>query len=219
MFCNSVRFWPTGDKILTAVGFTGHLRDERGSVLGDSLLVTIMKTLHTPAIILTALCVGFQIFLFYSEALLPERMASHFSGGGEPNGWMSCSTDLFLFGALGAGLPLLFFILALVTRFIPAQFINLPHREYWLSPERRGETSTFITRQMLWMGCLMVLFLALTIEANRLTPVHLPMDLFLTMLGGFLVGIGVWRVVFIRHFAKAPKSTEPMPIGDGHSAS
>jgi hypothetical protein len=36
-----------------------------------------------------------------------------------------------------------------------------------------------------------------------MTPVHLPMDLFLTMPGGFLVAVGVWSIIFIRHFAKA----------------
>jgi uncharacterized membrane protein len=166
-----------------------------------------MKTLRTPAIILTALCAGFVIYLVYSAALLPERMATHFSGDGKPNGWMNRSTDLIVFGALGVGMPLLFVIISLAARFIPARFFNIPHREYWLSPERRTETSTYISRQLLWMGCLVVLFLAgmhyLTIQANRMTPVHLPMDLFLMMLGGFVVGVGVWSFIFIRHFAKA----------------
>ncbi len=165
-----------------------------------------MKTLRTPAIILTALCVGFELFLFYSAKLLPERMASHFGGDGRADGWMSRSGDLLVLGALGVALPVLFYILSFVTRIIPARFVNLPHREHWLSPERRVETSAYISRQMLWMGCLMVLFLAgvhcLTIQANRMTPVHLPMDLFLALLGGFLAGVGVWSVVFIRHFWK-----------------
>ena len=165
-----------------------------------------MKTLRTPAIILTALCIGFEIFLLYSTTLLPERTASHFGGDGRADGWMSRASDLLILGALGAGMPLLFLGLSLATRFMPARWVNIPHREYWLSPERRTETSTFISRQMLWMGCLMILFLAgihcLTIQANRMTPARLPMSLFLTLLGGFLAGVGVWSVVFIRHFAK-----------------
>jgi len=165
-----------------------------------------MKKLRAPALVLTALCLGFLIFLGCSKTLLPERMASHFGGHGEANGWMSRTGDLFILGVTGVGLPLLFVILALVTPLIPPRFVNLPHREYWLSPAHRAETSTFITRQMLWMGCLMVLFLAgihyLTIEANRLTPVHLPMNLFLTMLGGFLVALAAWSFHLIRHFSK-----------------
>jgi uncharacterized membrane protein len=166
-----------------------------------------MKTLRTPAIILAALCVGFLIYLVYSAALLPERMATHFGGDGKPNGWMSRSADLVIFGALGVGLPLFFVVISIVIRFLPPRFINLPHREYWLSPERVLQTSAFITRQLLWMGCMTVLFLAgihyLTIQANRMTPAHLPMDLFLTMLSTFLVGVGIWTFVFFRHFAKA----------------
>jgi uncharacterized membrane protein len=166
-----------------------------------------MKALRTPAIILAALCVGLLVYLVYSASLLPERMATHFGVDGQPDGWMSRSADLVFFGALGVGLPLLFVAISIVTRFIPARFFNIPHREYWLSPERRAETCTYISRQLLWMGCLMILFLAgvryLTIQANRMTPVHLPMDLFLAMLGVFLVAVGVWIIIFIRHFTKA----------------
>jgi hypothetical protein len=58
------------------------------------------------------------------------------------------------------------------------------------------------------MGCLMVLFLAgihyLTILANRATPPHLPMGLFLTLIGGFLSGVVAQSIFFIRHFLKTP---------------
>jgi uncharacterized membrane protein len=167
-----------------------------------------MKTLQIPALMLTALCAAFLLFLAYSAPLLPERMASHFGGSGQANGWMNRDTDLCILGTVGVGMPLLFFILGLVIRLVPDQFINLPHREYWLSPEQRAATSEFISRQMLWMGCLMILFLAgihyLTILANRLTPARLPMDLFLALLGGFLAAVAGWVIHLIRHFAKVP---------------
>jgi hypothetical protein len=192
-------------------GRGSHLRSCRATLRQAALerwaAYTIMKTLRTPAIVLTALCASFLIYLVYSAVLLPERMATHFGCDGQPDGWMSRSADLVIFGVLGIGLPLLFAGSSIVTRFLPPWFINISHREYWLSPERLPQTRAYIARQLLWMGCLMVLFLAgmhyLTIQANRITPAHLPMDLFLTVLGGFLAGVGIWSFIFIRHFTKA----------------
>ena len=167
-----------------------------------------MKKNAVPLAVLGLLCAGYLIFIAGSASLLPERMATHFGGGGEANGWMSRSADLVFFGGLGVGLPLFFIILSLMTGWVPARFVNLPHREYWLSPERRAQTRAYISRQTIWMGCLTVLFLAgihyLTILANRATPPHLPMGLFLALTGGFLSGVVAWSIVFTRHFLKTP---------------
>jgi uncharacterized membrane protein len=165
-----------------------------------------MKNNAVPLVVLGLFCAGYLIFIAGSAPLLPERVAAHFSGGGEANGWMSRSTDLIIFGGLGVGLPLFFVILSLLTGIIPARFVNLPHREYWLSPERRAQTCAYISRQMIWMGCLMLLFLAgihcLTIQANHVTPPHLPMGLFVALTGCLLAGVAAWSIVFIRHFTK-----------------
>ena len=167
-----------------------------------------MKKNCIPILGLGLLCAGYLIFIAGSASLLPERMATHFGGGGEANGWMSRSADLVFFGGLGVGLPLFFIVLSLVIGLVPTRFVNLPHREYWLSPERREQTRAYISRQMIWMGCLMVLFLAgihcLTILANRATPPHLPMGLFLMLTGGFQSGVVGWSIVFTRHFLKTP---------------
>jgi len=167
-----------------------------------------MKKNAVPFIVLGLVCAGYLIFIAGSASLLPERVATHFGGGGEANGWMSRSMDLVFFGGLGVGLPLFFIVLSLAAGLLPARFVNLPHREYWLSPERRAQTRAYISRQMIWMSCLMVLFLAgihcLTILANRVTPPHLPMGLLLALTGGFLSGVTAWSIVFTRHFLKTP---------------
>jgi uncharacterized membrane protein len=165
-----------------------------------------MKTNILLLIVLGLLCAGYLIFIAASASLLPERMAVHFGADGEANGWMSRSADLILLGGLGVGMPLLFVALSLLTGLIPARFVNIPHREYWLSPERRAQTRAYISRQMIWMSCLMVLFLAgihgLTIQSNHVTPPHLAMNLFWTLVVGFLAGVASWSIIFIRHFTK-----------------
>jgi serine/threonine-protein kinase len=165
-----------------------------------------MKTLRMPTLIFLACCIGLLAYLACSAPLLPERMATHFGAGGQPNGWMKRSTYLAFFGAVGVGLPLLFVAFSLIVRFVPVQFINIPDREYWLGPEHREETSAYISQQLLWVGCLQVLFLGgshfLTIQANHSAPVRLPMAGFLTVLGCFVAANAIWAFTFIRHFRK-----------------
>jgi len=119
---------------------------------------------------------------------------------------MSRSSALMFFEIMGLGIPIFFVGIGLLTALVPAGLVNLPHREYWLAPERRAQTRAYISCQMAWMGCLALLFFAgiycLTIRANHLTPPHLPMNLFLPLVVGFLAAVAAWTVIFMRHFAK-----------------
>lgn len=167
-----------------------------------------MKKHTVPRAVLFLLCVGYLILVIRSAPLLPERVATHFSGSGEADGWMSRSSDLIFMGILGVGLPLFFVVISLVVGWIPDQLVNLPHRDYWLSPEHRAETHAYISNRMIWMGCLVVLLFAgihcLMIQANRMAPPHLPMIPFLILMGMFLAGMLIWIIAFIRRFAKIP---------------
>jgi len=150
--------------------------------------------------------VGFLVWIACSAAWLPERVAVHFGSSGEANGWMTRSSHLLSIGGLGVGVPLLFAGLVLLIGWIPAQFINVPRRDYWLAPEREAETRGLILRGLLWLGCLMVVFFSgiqfLLVQANQVTPAHWPMQWGLPVTGGFLVGVGLWLAYFIGYFAK-----------------
>lgn len=166
-----------------------------------------MKRNLVPVLALVLLSVGYMVLVAGSASLLPERVAIHFGRGGEVDRWTSRSQTIGFFEVLTV-VPLIFVVLALVLRWSPTGAFNLPHRDYWLAPERRAQTVSLISRQLVWLSCFMVLFLAgiygLTIQANRLTPARLPMDLFLPLLGGFLAGVIIWSIVFVRHFTKVP---------------
>lgn len=165
-----------------------------------------MKSSRVSVFVLAGLCVVFLVYLVLSAPLLPERVATHFGGGGRPNGWMSRSSHLLFLGAIGVGLPLLFAGIARLIKLSPTRFLNIPHREYWLSPERRSETCAYVSRQLLWLACLMVVFFTgiqyLTIQANRMSPVRLPMELFLPLVGAFVLSLGAWVIALIWRFAK-----------------
>jgi uncharacterized membrane protein len=125
---------------------------------------------------------------------LPDLVASHFSAGGRPDAWMSRPANAAftlggaaLVAALCAG-PLY------LTRLLPDSTINIPNRAYWLAPDRRDEAHCRMLAFGLWLAALSVgLFIGLhllTVRANRLQPVHLPMTYGLGLVAAFLLGVG-----------------------------
>src|SRR5882724_4015238 len=73
---------------------------------------------------------------YYSQ--LPDVVQSHFNREGMPNGWQS--KPVFFFFFLGATViaTLITFGLPAIIRSMPTEIINLPHKAYWLSPQRRS---------------------------------------------------------------------------------
>jgi hypothetical protein len=165
-----------------------------------------MRKSAAPLVVLAILCLAYSAFLSWSAGQLPDPVAMHFGFGGQPDRWTTRSFAVGLMRGFGLGLPLLMVVVAVAIRFLPAGSINMPNREYWLAPERRGATYDLIAGQLLWLACLQVAFLAglqwLTITANNSNPVRLPTQLFLTLLGAFLACVAVWIVTFVRRFRR-----------------
>ncbi len=162
--------------------------------------------LRIPATLLVVILFSFLVYLFSAGSSLPDPVATHFGGDNMPNDYMSRSAVIAIFGALGIALPLFLILVAATIRFLPAQFVNIPHREYWLAAERKSETMMFIAQHILWLSCLIVLFLSgtfhLIIRANAVTPVQLPTQLTWIVVGCFLAGLAAWCIVLVHHFGK-----------------
>ena len=107
--------------------------------------------------------------------------------------------------------PLFLIGIGLVTSIMPAGSINLPHRDYWLAPERRRETNRYLARHMAWFACAMTaFFIALNwfvVEANRRTPPRLVTSVWF-LFGPFLVFVLAWIVVLIAHFSRLPSEED-----------
>jgi hypothetical protein len=77
------------------------------------------------------------------------------------------------------------------------------------------QTCAYISRQLLWLACLEVVCFGgiqhLTIQANRMSPVRLPIELFLGIVSPFGFALVLWIIVFVRHFAK---TAEPAAGGN-----
>jgi len=96
---------------------------------------------------------------------------------------------------------------SLLPRVLPVSLINLPHRDYWLAPERAHDSLVFLSEQGLWFGCILVVFLAavdgMLVRANAVSPPAFPSALFIGMLILFFCAIALWALRMTRRF-RAP---------------
>lgn len=111
-----------------------------------------MKSSYGAAFVLLLLYAFFLGYWAWSGTQLPDRLATHFNGSGEPNGWMSRSASQTFMLVFGFLFPLFIILVCSATRFLPVSLINIPNRQYWLAPERRIEASNYLFRQSLWLA-------------------------------------------------------------------
>jgi uncharacterized membrane protein len=141
---------------------------------------------------------------------LPERVATHFNGSGQPDAWMSRGrqtawhivTVLFLTGVFQG--------IALLQPRLPKEYVNIPHRDYWLAPERAAATHAWIAGVVLLMGCaVMVFFLVLfhLIYQANLSPRPRLDGTVWYLTGALLVSIAVTIIALTRRFPRPPPAS------------
>ena len=150
------------------------------------------------------------LMMAYYYPQMPQRMASHFAADGRVNGWQSRDAFFVLVLLVTSTSAIVGF---LAPRQIAARSnarINLPHRDYWLAPERRERTMRFISATMAWFACGILLVLVsgtfLALRANLAPDHRFNSEAMLVVLGGFLLGLLGLLVGLVRHFRKVPAS-------------
>ena len=145
-------------------------------------------------------CVLAFMMLNHVSGQLPERVASHFGAGGAADGWMTRGGYLRTFAWIVAGTSALFAACAWFTPRIPSGGVNLPERDYWLAPERRGQTNRRIQDYLLGMAAATnVLYLAmlqLTVVANAMAEPRLGPAFWVTM-AVYMGFVLVWTVRWV----------------------
>jgi uncharacterized membrane protein len=140
------------------------------------------------------LTIGARVAMVWDR--LPPVMASHFGAGGRPDGWMPRGTFFGLMSAIGLGLPLLFFFSEKWMKAIPTRLVNIPNREYWLTPERTNEALGKLGSFMAWYGLTLSVFMAFVLELtirSNLNRAPFDSSAMLIGLGGlFAVSIGMF---------------------------
>jgi serine/threonine-protein kinase len=165
------------------------------------------RSLLWPFALLAGAWLAFAIYVWLSAGQLPERVATHFGANGMPNGWQTHTGYLEFTLLFGAGVPAFILGTFVLIRRMNGWGLNIPHKDYWLAPERRQETFDFVQRQGVWLALqLIALFTAMhysIVAANAHAPARLPME-FAVFTGAFLIATIVWGTKFIAHFSRKP---------------
>jgi len=164
-----------------------------------------MKTSY--ALFLAAL-VATAAFVLATTSGLPGRVGTHFGPGGAADGWMTRDGyRLYMLAFVLLFVPFIVAMVGILPRLFP-RLVNLPHREYWLAPERSEATFAFLAGHACGFGVLTLGLLAgvhwLLLDANRASPPHLATAPFVALLATFFVLLAAWMVALLRRF-RAPR--------------
>lgn len=181
-----------------------------------------MKSIRTPAIVLGLLYLGFVAYLVFSATQLPDRLASHFNAQGLPDGWMGRADYLRFMAIFGFGFPAFIVGISSLFRLFP-QGINLPHRDYWLAPERRADTYAYLHRLGLWYACMCLCFVVglhfFVVQANRVPNAHLSNNMIVGLAGGWIAGSNLLVLSMVLHFSVVKDVDDRQPRVDSASRS
>jgi hypothetical protein len=165
-----------------------------------------MRPAYVPAVAFLVLVALFVAFVLSSASSLPSTVATHFSGSGRPNSWMSASGYIRFIIAFGVGLPLFMVAIFYALRWLPPSLINLPRKDFWFAPERLPETRRYFFSSGLWLGCMMLLLMTglhfTVVRANEVTPPQLAPKYAFVLMIIFLAGLAVWMIAFLRRFLR-----------------
>ena len=154
------------------------------------------------------LVAGAAAFVGLTSISLPDVVASHFAADGRANGSMSRGAYEGVMLAVVIGLPALLTGVSYFALGAPNARINLPNRDYWLAPERRAETVSYLRAQLARFNAVLLVFLCyvhwLVVRANAIQPPHLSAPWINVGLAGFAVFAIVWIRLMVRRFSNRP---------------
>lgn len=160
-----------------------------------------------PKAIAIFLISGFAGQIVYYYPNLPEKVASHFNAGGAADGWLSKDSYLIFQLVLLAFAAFFAFIFPILLGRTPAHLINIPHKDYWLAPERRRETLSILRGRSEWFAIALCALLIginqLVIQANLANRDLSPASWLL--IGAFLLFVIIWSIRLCRNFNKILK--------------
>lgn len=139
---------------------------------------------------------------------MPAVMASHFDTRGVANGWQSKNAFFAVLATVTALAAVLVLVVPRIVTILPAQYVNLPNKEYWLAPERVRDSREFMMQWFGWFGCALyaVLCFAFDYAVKSNLPgaqPSSPTGLF-GVLGAFAVFSVVASLRFMKRFGKTP---------------
>src|SRR5262249_61256788 len=137
-------------------------------------------------VILSVLALVGTLFILFTIGQLPERVASHFGSDDDPDAWMTRNGYLFFILSLVLVYPgLIGFLIGFLPRVRP-EWVNFPNRDYWLAPQRRGDSLEFFFAPGGWFSFLLFflvfgIYWTILFGNGRVTP-PMPIKIFSSLL-------------------------------------
>jgi uncharacterized membrane protein len=170
-----------------------------------------MQDARLPRLLFVLFAVGTAIYFSSYYAQMPEMVASHFNARGVPDGWQTKSAFFSVFVGVGILAAVVGFVIPRIIAAMPPQFINLPNKDYWLSPEHAAESMQFMSVHFAWFSCALLVVMIFTFDYALRSNLHSqdPPDIsrFWYILAGFLLFVVVWIVRMFKRFARPPEDT------------
>jgi uncharacterized membrane protein len=144
-----------------------------------------------------------QSVFYYPQ--MPAVVASHFDGAGAANGWSSRNVFFAIYLVLVAMLVGVFVWLPRWSGKRGKTRMNIPHRDYWLAPQRREQTMEFFRRQMMVLGIVHLLLTVFAVQLAILANLQQESRLHASMwwvLGSYFLFVSLWVIHLILHFRK-----------------
>lgn len=164
---------------------------------------------HLPYLVFAVMELLVVAFILATADGLPAKVASHFNMAGMADGFMPHQKHLQFMLFFAAGLPL---AIVGVFSFVMPKFpggLNIPHRDYWCSPENIDDTMRYLRQHIAWLGSLIAGFMGyihwLVLKANAVEPPQMPNNLLFIGMGFFLIGVLLWGVLLTIKFFRLPK--------------
>lgn len=124
-----------------------------------------MGSMRAPVLVILVLLALGAIQLAHYVPRLPETVAVHFDTSGAPNSWNSRTQFAITLASLEVLMAVIGLAGALLMKRIPASMLNIPNREFWLAPERREKTISFVAEQLVWIEAITLAFVLVVGQA------------------------------------------------------
>ena len=181
-----------------------------------------MKRRLLPVLLVAAATV-FAVTHFMWLAQMPERIASHFNAAGRVNGWMTRGEHGVWMLLFGLGEPAFVLTLIWAMRFLPANLMNVPKRDYWHKAENYPKACAIMLAWAQGLAVAMLVWNTLfnwqIVRANRSSPPRLAnadmgllTAVFVAVIAGSIAWL-IWR--FTRTGDATPARSAPPPTAAG----
>jgi uncharacterized membrane protein len=168
---------------------------------------TFDNKMKPASVIILLVCAAILVAsAIHGHQQLPDKIASHFNGGGVANGWMGRSSYTMTMLAVGFGIPAFVVGIMYSIRFFPAEYLNVPNPSYWREPKNYKKACDFLFFSAIWFASAFLLWQAffsrLIVTANLVSPPHLNSTHALLMTVPLVAFTFAWVVLLILRFLK-----------------